>query len=81
MSGFAQERARWIAALEQGAEAWNLWRLAHPGVESAFFSDDLRGRDLSHYNLQGLNLSGLDSSGCATTRAPDRPPPRPRLRA
>lgn len=46
--------------LKQGAEAWNKWRDANPGVYPELSYADLRKADLSELNLSRADLSSAD---------------------
>ncbi|MCH8208990.1 MAG: pentapeptide repeat-containing protein, partial [Nitrospinae bacterium] len=47
-----------VGKIEEGAEAWNLWRIDNPDIDP-----DLSGANLSKANLYGANLNGVDLSG------------------
>jgi hypothetical protein len=49
--------AEHLALLEQGPEAWNAWRDAHPGIAPELSGADLRGRRLLGAKLAGAQLS------------------------
>jgi hypothetical protein len=44
-----------VSVLEQGVEAWNLWRKKHPAVRP-----DLSRADLMHCDLKGANLAEVN---------------------
>jgi len=52
-----------LAALKQGAAAWNAWRAAHPDARPDFAHAGLRGLDLAGANLAGADLSNADLRG------------------
>lgn len=47
-----------LAILNQGADAWNIWRYHHPDIQP-----NLGGADLLRANLSGANLGEADLSG------------------
>jgi len=46
--------------LGQGADAWNSWRLAHPGLSPKLAGADLSDRDLTAFNLSEADLSDAE---------------------
>jgi hypothetical protein len=52
-----------LEVLEQGAQAWNRWRAAHPHLVPDLSGATLREARLSEVNLAGTDLSGCDLGG------------------
>ncbi len=52
-----------LAALKQGAAAWNGWRAAQPDARPDLATASLRGHDLAGANLAGADLSNADLRG------------------
>jgi len=57
-----------FALLKQGAETWNKWRDANPGIESEI-EIDLKGAPLNGADLRGANLSGTNLCRAELCRA------------
>src|SRR5262245_53859241 len=53
-----------LARLKQGAEAWNQWREANPGIRL-----DLAGADLAGADLRRADLTEADLDRARLTRA------------
>jgi uncharacterized protein YjbI with pentapeptide repeats len=52
-----------LAVLQQGADAWNAWRLAHTGTAADLANASLRGLDLARANLAGADCREADLRG------------------
>ena len=55
-----------LEILEEGPEAWNIWRLENPGVKPQLAGEDLSELDLTSANLSDADLSQaelFDSTG------------------
>ena len=55
--------AKQLAILKQGVEAWNAWRLAHPGAQIDLREADLSGMDLWGAKLWWADLRDADLRG------------------
>jgi len=58
-----------LAALKQGARAWNEWRAAHPDTRPNLFGASLRGLDLANADLAGGDLREADLRGAVLSGA------------
>jgi uncharacterized protein YjbI with pentapeptide repeats len=58
-----------VAALKQGAAAWNAWRAAHRDARPDLSGASLRGLDLSGADLTHADLTGADLRGTILSRA------------
>jgi len=60
---------RHLEILEQGAEAWNRWRQAHPKTQPDLSTVSLEQADLRGYDLAGADLTNSDLTGADCTEA------------
>jgi hypothetical protein len=52
-----------LKILEQGADAWNIWRIEHPGMIPELREADLHGADLRRVHLIAGDLQDADLGG------------------
>ena len=58
-----------VTRIQQGAAAWNRWRVDNPEVVPDLGEAGLRGLDLTGANLDSADLKGADLRGTSLSRA------------
>lgn len=58
-----------LAVLQKGVEAWNTWRLEHPGIGPNLRDADLVNRGLTGANFAGANLNDAKLFGADLSKA------------